>query len=86
MSIKPKVFLGLSLVNESLAEGSFLFANMAVAIAPVGAYVAAMAGVQSVFVMLLFFFFPQGKRTKATPIQWIAVIFVAIGVCLIELK
>lgn len=81
-----KVFLGMSLVNESLAEGSFLFANMAVAIAPVAAYVSAMAGVQSVFVMLLFFIFPQGKRTKATFIQWIAVFLIAIGVSLLELK
>jgi drug/metabolite transporter (DMT)-like permease len=81
-----KVFLGLSLVNESLAEGSFLFGNMAVAIAPVAAYVSAMSGVQSVFVMLLFFIFPQGKRTKATLIQWIAVILIAIGVWLLELK
>lgn len=81
-----KVFLGLSLVNESLAEGSFLFANMAVAIAPVAAYVSAMAGVQSVFVMLLFFIFPQGKRTKATLVQWVAVFLIAVGVSLLELK
>ena len=81
-----KVFLGLSLVNESLAEGSFLFGNMAVAITPVAAYVSAMSGVQSVFVMLLFFIFPQGKRTKATLIQWIAVFLIAIGVILLELK
>ena len=81
-----KVFLGLSLVNESLAEGSFLFGNMAVAIAPVAAYVSAMSGVQSVFVMMLFFIFPQGKRTKATPIQWVAVALIALGVILLELK
>ena len=81
-----KLFLGMSLVNESLAEGSFLFGNMAVAIAPVAAYVSAMSGVQSVFVMLLFFLFPQGQRTKATPIQWIAVFLIAIGVILLELK
>lgn len=81
-----KVFLGYSLLNESLAESSFLFGNMAVAIAPVAAYVSAMAGVQSVFVMLLFFIFPQGKRTKATAIQWIAVILIAVGVSLLELK
>lgn len=81
-----KVFLGLSLVNESLAEGSFLFGNMAVAIAPIAAYVSAMAGVQSVFVMILFFIFPQGKRTKATLIQWIAVLLIAVGVFLLEVK
>lgn len=81
-----KVFLGFSLVNESLAEGSFLFGNMAVAIAPVAAFVSAMSGVQSVFVMLLFFLFPQGKRSKATAIQWIAVLLIAVGVFFIEYK
>lgn len=81
-----KNFLGFSLINESLAEGSFLFGNMAVAIAPVAAYVSAMAGVQSVFVMLLFLFFPQGERTKTKPIQWLATILVAVGVFLLEVK
>jgi drug/metabolite transporter (DMT)-like permease len=79
-----KVFLGLSLINESLAEGSFMFGNMAVAIAPVAAYITAMSGVQSVFVLLLFYLFPQGERTKVTPIQWIAVLLIGIGVLLIE--
>lgn len=81
-----KVFLGLSLVNETLAEGSFLFGNMAVAVAPVAAYVSAMAGVQSVFVMLLFLLFPQGKRAKIKPIQWLATILVVIGVFLLEVR
>lgn len=81
-----KTFLGMSLINESLAEGSFLFGNMAVAIAPVAAFVSAMSGVQSVFVLLLFYLFPQGKRTKATPIQWLAVILIAIGLALLEYK
>jgi len=50
----------------------------------VAAYVSAMAGVQSVFVMLIFLIFPQGERTKSTIIQWIAVVFVAIGAFLID--
>lgn len=79
-----KVFLGMSLINESLAEGSFLFGNMAVAIAPVAAFIPALSGVQSVFVMLLFLLFPQGERTKTTLIQWLAVILIAFGVFLIE--
>lgn len=81
-----KNFLGMSLINESLAEGSFLFSNMAVAIAPVAAYVSAMAGVQSVFVLMLFHLFPQGKRTKVTPIQWLAVLLIAIGLFMLELR
>lgn len=81
-----RTFLSLSFVNESLAEGSFLFANMAVAVAPVAAYVSAMSGVQSVFVMILFFLFPQGKRTKVTVMQWFAVLLIAVGVSMLELS
>jgi len=81
-----KVFLSMSLLNEGLAESSFLFGNMAVAIAPIAAFIPAMSGVQSIFVMILFFLFPQGKRTKATLIQWFAVILIAIGVFIIEYR
>lgn len=79
-----KNFLGFSLLNESLSQGSFFFGNLAVAISPVAAFITAMSGVQSVFVLALFFFFPQGKRTKITRIQWMAVFLIAIGVFLIE--
>lgn len=80
-----KSFLGFSFLNETIAEGSFLFANLAVAIAPVGAFVSAMSGVQSVFVLLLFFFFPQGERSKITAMQWFSVILISIGVFLINI-
>jgi len=80
-----KSFLGFSFLNEMTAEGSFLFANLAVAIAPIGAYVSAMSGVQSVFVLLLFYFFPQGERSKITAMQWFSVILISIGVFLINI-
>lgn len=79
-----KNFLGFSLVNETLAEAGYLFSNLAVAIAPVAAFVTAMSGVQSVFVLLLFMIFPQGERTKPTQIQIIAIILIAIGVFFIQ--
>ncbi len=79
MKHQGKNFLGFSLLNESLAEGSFLFSNMAVAIVPVAAYVTAMSGVQSVFILALFYFFPQGKRSHVKPIQWLAVTLIALG-------
>lgn len=77
-------FLGFSLVNESLAQGGYLFSNLAVAIAPVAAFVTAMSGVQSVFLLFLFLLFPQGERTKATKLQWFAVALITLGVFLIE--
>lgn len=79
-----KKFLGLSLLNETFSETSYLFSSLAVAVAPVAAYVSAMSGVQGLFIILLMFLFPQGERTKVTKMQWIAAILITAGVFLIE--
>lgn len=79
-----KLFLGLSFANETFAEVGFVFGNLAVAIAPLAAYVSAMSGVQSLFVLVLFFLFPHGKRAEVTRMQWIAVLLILVGVVLIE--
>ncbi len=44
-----KLFLNLSALNETFSETSYLFSAMAVAIAPVAAYVSSMLGVQGIF-------------------------------------
>lgn len=79
-----KRFLGFSLFNETFAESSILFSNLAVGIAPVAAYVTALSGVESVFVLALFYFFPQGKRAKVTRMQWLAVALITVGIFLVE--
>lgn len=79
-----KLFLGLSLGNETFAEAGYVFSSLAVAVAPVAAYVSAMSGLQSLFVLILFFFFPQGQRAKVTRMQWVAVMLILFGVLLIE--
>lgn len=79
-----KKFLGLSLFNEMFAEGSFWLGNIAIALAPVGAYVSAMNGVQSLFVMVLLLLFPIGERSKITKTQWVAVTLISLGVFLLE--
>ncbi len=79
-----KAFLGLSMINETLAEVGYVFSNLAVATAPIATFVSALSGVQSIFVLLLFFLFPMGKRAKVTKIQWTAVILITIGVFIIE--
>lgn len=80
-----KNFLGFSFLNESLAQGSYVFGNFAVAAAPVATYVTAMSGVQSVFLLLLFLFFPLHKeRAQVTKLQMASVVLIAIGVFLIE--
>lgn len=80
-----KNFLGFSLINESLAQGSYFFANLAVAAAPVAAYVTATSGIHSVTLLLLFLLFPlAGKKTKITSLQMAAIILIAVGVFLIQ--
>jgi uncharacterized membrane protein len=79
-----KKFLTLSLFNETFAEGSYWLSNIAVAIAPVGAYVSVMNGAQSLFVLILLWVFPIGDRSKATSSQWIAIALITVGVILLD--
>ncbi len=79
-----KKFLGFSLFNEMFAEGSVWVGNIALAIAPVGAYASALNGVQSLFVLMLLWLFPIGQRSKASKSQWIAITLIAIGAFLLE--
>lgn len=81
-----KKFLGFSFDNEAFAESGYAFSNIAVAIAPVAAYITAMSGLQSIFLMILFILFPQTQRTKVTRMQWVAVILISIGVFILEIK
>lgn len=79
-----KKFLGLSLLNETFSETSYLFSSLAVAVAPVAAYVSAMSGIQGLFIILLMFLFPLSERTKVTKMQLIAAALITVGVFLIE--
>lgn len=79
-----KKFLSLSLLNETFSETSFLFSSLAVAIAPVAAYVSAMGGLQGLFIILLMFLFPQSERATVTKTQWVAALIITTGVFLLE--
>ena len=81
-----KKFLGISLLNETFSETSYLFSSLAVAVAPVAAYVSAMSGVQGLFIIILMFLFPIGGRAKVTRMQLIAAILISAGVFFIERK
>ncbi len=80
-----KNFLGFSLLNESLSQSGYVFLNVAVALAPLATYVAALSGLQSVFVLLFFVLFPQKQRSKITVLQIVSILLMAAGVFLIEL-
>lgn len=77
-----KKFLGLSLVNESLSQGSYYLGNLAIAIAPAAAFVNALGGLQGVFVILVFL--GLGKKVTVNRVQIMALSFIAFGVFLIE--
>lgn len=80
-----KNFLGFSVLNESLAQGSFFFGNLAVAVAPVATYVTAVEGSQGLFLLLLFMIFPlNGKDVKINKIQIFSIFLIAFGIFLIE--
>lgn len=80
-----KKFLWLSLLNEGFSQGGFAFGFLAVAAAPLAAYVTAMSGVQSVFLLVLFYLCPiDGERSRITKSQIAAILLIALGVYLIE--
>ena len=81
-----KLFVGLSGLNETFSEVSYLFSALAVAIAPVAAYVSSMTGLQGIFLIIVMFLFPQGKRAKVNKMQVVAAGLIAIGVLLVSLK
>lgn len=84
MKNQGKMFIGFSFANESMAEGSFLFSNMAIALAPLAAYVSALNGMSNVFLLVLLALFPLGERTKITRMQWFAILLITLGVFLVE--
>lgn len=77
-------FLGFSLLNETISQFSFLFVMLAIALAPLGAYVTALGGIQSIFVLLIFFLFPIHERSQISKNQWLAILFIVIGIFIIE--
>lgn len=80
-----KNFLGFSALNESLAQGSYIFGNLAVAAAPFATYIPAMSGLQSFFLLVLFLLFPlDEKRSKIKGMQILAMVLLVAGVFLIE--
>ncbi len=78
-----RIFIGLSLVNESISMGAYFLSNLAIAIAPAVAYVSALSGLQGVFILILFIIFPQ-KKEKITAVQIFAIVIMALAVYLIE--
>lgn len=74
-------FLGFSFLNESLAQGAYFFGYLAIAAAPIAAYVTALSGLQGLFLLFFFFLFPLHKdRAKITRVHIVAILLITIGV------
>ncbi len=81
-----KPFLFFSVLNEGSAQIGYLFGLLSVAYAPLAVYFsAAVPGVQSLMLMLLFFVFPLDGRNHITPAQWWGMVSIGVGVALLEL-
>ncbi len=78
-------FILPSFFNEGAAQLSNLCTVLAVAAAPLATYVSAVGGIQSIFLILLFWFFPLDHRNATLPAQWLGVMFIAAGIALLEL-
>mgnify|MGYP007067081539 FL=1 len=79
-----KVFIGISSISETLSQIAYVFRNYAVALAPISAYATAMGSIQSLFVLILFYFFPQKKMT-INRVQVFAILIMILGAVLLEI-
>jgi len=78
-----KTFLGFSVLNEGAAEAGYFSGNMATALAPLATYFSALGGLQSVFLLVIFYFFPQ-KPLSINQLQVMAICMIAVGIFLLE--
>ena len=77
-------FILPSLTNEACAQIAYWASSVAFAMAPLAAFVNGLGGIQSIFLLGFFYFFPIGARNTVTSAQWLGIIIIAIGVFLIE--
>lgn len=86
VKMQGKNFLGFSTLNEALAQAAYFSGYAAVAFAPVAAYVAAMGGLQGLFLLGLLVLFPIHKdRSHISRLQFFAIILMALGTVLIKI-
>jgi drug/metabolite transporter (DMT)-like permease len=77
-------FIGPSLMNESCSQLSFMFATFSVAAAPLAVYFTASGGIQSIFLLTLFWLFPLNTRNSVSTAQWLGVVSIALGIAMLE--
>jgi hypothetical protein len=78
-----KNFLGFSLLNEGSGQAGYYSGNIATALVPLATYFSALGGLQSVLLLVIFYFFPQ-KPLSVNSIQVTAICMIAVGIFLLE--
>ena len=77
-------FIIHSLFNESLSQLSFLFATLAISLAPLATYVSSLSGTQGVFLFLILKIFPLHDRNEISKAQWVGIICISMGIFMLE--
>lgn len=77
-------FILPSFMNEAFSQVAFLFTFLAIALAPLATYVTALAGLESLFLLVALRLFPLDDRNDITSAQWGGVGCLAAGVALLE--
>ncbi len=78
-----KNFLGFSLLNEGSGQAGYYSGNVAVSLAPLATYFSALGGLQSILLLVIFYFFPQ-KPLTINALQVVAIFMIAVGIFFLE--
>lgn len=82
---EKKRFIMHSIMNETLVQISFYFTMIAFSLASFASFVPAISGVNSVFLIILLYFFPIDKRNHISASELYAIMGIVLGIGLLEL-
>jgi drug/metabolite transporter (DMT)-like permease len=82
---EKKRFIYHSLLNETCAQISFYFTMIAFSLASFASFVTAVSGINSLFLLALFYFFPINRRNSISNTQLYAILGMVLGIGLLEL-
>jgi hypothetical protein len=85
LKLEKKNFIGYSAFNEACSQLSFYCLVLAYAMAPLATFVSALAGLQSLFLLFLFYIRPIDTRNQITFVQLGSIIGIAVGIALLEI-
>jgi len=82
---EKKQFIMHSLINETCVQISFYFTMIAFSLAAFTSFIPAVSGINSIFLLGLFYFFPINKRNQISASQLYAILGIVLGIGFLEL-